>query len=368
MKLLIRACVLATACHTLAEASLAQLRYLVVSSPTDHNIYYAPLPTLHDLTKSPEDRPELTPTVLINGDEKCTGETCDDDSNLGLRSPKGIAVFQSANASVLYVSDTDAENIYAYDLSTSMQHGTLTVGPQRRVVEGVAGGASWITVDGLGNLFFTVGANAQIEMVPMQDLFTGKPVGSTVLYAQDKATVSRPGGLASDNYFLYWANQDAGETAGTVVRAYESKARADSQSSGAFPKQLAANAAAASSVCLARDTVFYTGVSQSLFAVKRDGGAIAEVSHGFNAPRGCIYDLEGTIYVADSADNRVYSLPGNFGSLRAVRRLTRVMEVEGPWSLAVVTGSMTHVYGGAARLTSASAALLAILFAMTTLI
>lgn len=267
---------------------------------------------------------------------------CPADSNLGLRSPKGLAVFQSQNASVLYVSDDEAQNIYAYDLQYSSSKrgvGTLSAGAQRRVCEGVQGGTPWLAVDGLGNLFFAAGESGQVQMISVADLFSGNPATPKVLYASDQATVSTPGGIATDNYFVYWTNQDAGESAGTVVRAYETVPANPATASTTYPKQLAANAAAAVSVCLARDVVFYTGITTSLFAVKRDGGSIAEVSNKFGQPRGCIYDTEGTLYVTDG-DGSIYSLPANFVTLRVVRRLTKVMTVNDPWQPAIFSAGI----------------------------
>merc|ERR1719198_1728124 len=177
-------------------------------------------------------------------------------------------------------------------------------------------------------------------MIPVENLQAGNTSAEArkVLYAPDPAVdpnyVSKPGGIAADNYFVYWTNTDAGETKGTIVKAYENPQTAEA---GSFPAPIAGNAAMAKGVCLARGTVFYSGDTTSLFATKLAGGVIAEVSGAFQKPRGCAYDLMGSLYVADEQANAVYSLPGNMPQLRSVKHLSKVISVNQPNQIVILS-------------------------------
>lgn len=331
-------------CQALAKAGHNPTRFILVTSPGDRNVYYAKLPSFHELTKPVSNRSQIDAQKLIDGAaSKCEGAFCTEVSNQGLSSPQGLALYQDSTSAWVYVSDVEAENIYKYSLSMRYDEPTnafyLLVGDQERVSSGIPGGALWLSVDGLGNLFYTSGTNGQIEMISSENLKKNNVSESAreVLYkAADSTSVSQPGGIVADNFFVYWANRDAGETAGTIVKAYERK-KAESAD---YPKALTSNAAMASGVCLARDTVFYTADTESIFAVKQQGGAIAEVTSGFQKPRGCVYDNVGTLYVADEQANAIYSLPGNMPNLRAVKHITKVISVNQPQQLVIYSGAV----------------------------
>lgn len=328
-----------------AGASMRPSRFLLISSPRQRNIYYAQLPFIRELAKPRKDRRPVMASTLINGENsKCT-ILCDENSNKGLVQPQGLALHQSNGYSTLYVSDFDSEvdesNIYSYSVSVSeVAVGALTVGEQRRVIRSVPGQVGWLAVDSFGNLFFSASKAGQIEMVTKANLTDGGEVNSTVLYgpAGTPPQVKGPAGLAADNFYVYWANKDGDASSGTVVRAPE---RAEALES--FPPAPLASSsdlyeALAQNVCLARDNLFFTGETKSLFATKTGGGTMAEISHDFNAPRGCAYDLESSLYVADELESGVFSLPANMGTLRPVKSKWKVVSVPEPDQIAVMIG------------------------------
>jgi len=334
-------------------------RFILVSSPSQQKILYGDMQTFQELSRPATERTPKETRELVNG-AACTipdGPTCAAHRGEGLSAPQGIALYQDVLRSVLYVSDTVSSdgNIYKYDLVSNFDATTnsfyLRAGPQIRVASGIAGGAQWLAVDGVGNLFFTTGSfgstAGQVQTISAASLRTLNgtsplpPSAISVLYTPDDdgATISQPGGIAADNFYLYWTNQDAGETAGSVVQAWEHKhlhVQPDEVTDApAFPRALAANVALANGVCLARDTVFYTGDTTALFAVKTGGNAIALVSEAFTKPKGCVYDSIGTLYVADAEANMIYSLPANMPRLRMVRHITPVFSVQGPAQVAI---------------------------------
>mmetsp|Transcript_93756 Transcript_93756/g.264730 ORF Transcript_93756/g.264730 Transcript_93756/m.264730 type:complete len:426 (-) Transcript_93756:61-1338(-) len=330
-------------------------RFLFISSPSTHNVYYALLPSFHFFTLPPGERPDPPRArVLIDGGaSRCRGSSCSESSDKGLRSPQGLALHQGPDGVVLYVSDVEAGNIYAYEIAGGGDERALTeaasapkgstdggpgaglqVGAQRLVCDGIDGGAQWLTVDGQGNLFYTA-QDGSVGMIKASDISSGNGDPSTpvTLFASaNSETVSSPAGVATDGLHLYWANQRGGGSAGTLVKALE---QPDLQQQ---PRVIAANGAGAVGVCIARDTIFYTSDSQSLFAVKAAGGAIAEVSRSFHEPRGCAYDGENTLFVVDSAEDMVFSLPV-VSRLRAVRHSVSVASVVSPSEVVVFSAT-----------------------------
>lgn len=320
-------------------------RFIFASSPVTHNVVWAELPTFHDLTTPSAERAVKSENILIDGQaSKCSGAFCTETSDQGLRTPQGLAVYHGDGEwATLYVSDTEAQNIYSYHLTvtdavSALSSATPSVSNQVKVAEGVT--AIGLAVDGYGNLFYTT-TDGKVAMLGAQNMTDAATAGTRpeaqVLYqgGTDEA-VAGPGGIAADNFYLYWANQQGGETSGSVARAPERKAAAQSHPPAAVTQMTDQYQVVAQNVCLARDTVFFTGETSSLFAVKTTGGAIAEVNQNFTKPHGCVYDEESTLYVADEGANAIFALPANFVNLRTVSQVSKFMNANGPSQLAVL--------------------------------
>jgi len=325
-------------------AGKVRYAYVVITSPSTHNVLSIATPSVHSMSLTAatrEDPPAAT--VLIDGAASaCTGESCNQDSDRGLKSPRGLALCQGVDDSTLFVSDDDADNIYAYELAGGGEDllskvTALTVGRQRLIRESVGGKVSGMSCDGRGNLYFTVDSG-KIQMLKAVDLATGTKLTPVDLYSSDSFdTVSGPSGIAADGFHVFWANEAGGGSSGSVTSAPVTPGT---------PASIAGNGAGALGVCLARRNVYYTAESRSLFAVKQSGGSIAEVSQNFKKPRGCAYDGESSLYVADEEANAVYSIPA-VASLRAVRHLHKVATVEAPSQVAVYTPGGGALHGAA---------------------
>jgi len=280
-----------------------------------------------------------------------------------LQQPRALAVHEgeSETEATLYVADTKAECIYAYTLRKADVGGWLTATSQRRVLADVVAGG--LAVDGVGNLFYTIAESGQVNMLSSDYLHQvtsavaagdepPKPRTVPLYGASSKgssgASVVEPMGIASDNFFVYWANHGGDEATGVLVKAPDAVGEEAAEFATSL-QPLAANTDlyqdVASHVCLARDTLFFTGDTPSLFAVKATGGTIAEIAQNFSQPAGCVYDRMSTLYVADSGRDTVYSLAANFAGLRAVRYLTTAVHVPGADSLALF-GAATPRSGG----------------------
>lgn len=399
-------------------------KYLIATQPDQAKVVYTQLWTFDELALPSSQRPVLTPRTLIDGvTSACQGgvTVCDETSDQGLRRPDAVAVFHAAAGSVLYVADVQAEKLFAYDLSVSGVIDVLSplapslrVGAQRVIRQDITGGVKGVAVDGMGNVFFS-SAN-QVSMIRADQLHRGREAPAVVLYqgadattaaaaaaaaaapatpalllqtgrarrlqqpapaavapAADPAAVtaptgspSSPGALVVDNFFVYWVNGAEGTTdgVGTIVKGYERERPHGAGIPSGYPMNLAMNSPTASGICLARDNVFYT-VPQAtalpmVYGVKTNAGAIAEITRGVTDPRGCAWDGDGAIYVADHGANAIISMPSAFGSLRTVEQTERIMEVIGPGQLAVYLPSSGAAGSGAALILAVFAVLFSV--------
>jgi len=345
-------------------------KFLIISSPADSNVYYYKMPGFQEaaLDKDPMKPPTkaVANITLINGvTSKCLGTSCPVDADRGLQTPQGIALHKAMVSDrhgedtwerwwhgdsgtvhvLLYVSDCGAQTIYRYQLSTfqDVDGYTLQAGKQVSVAENVPGGARWITLDGRGNLFFSVEEASEIWMIAAADLRPDAqlPTRPRKLYTAHNSAgaLSHPGGIIADNFFLYWTNKELGQVAGSVVAGFE-RPKKGVFTKLPYPKKLAMHEDRIFGVCQANDNLFFTDENTNLFAVKKTGGAIAVVSTELKTPRGCTWDGDGTIFVADRVGNAIYSLPSNFGALRGVKSLRKVVNVNQPCQVQVlVTGA-----------------------------
>jgi hypothetical protein len=283
--------------------------------------------------------------ILIDGTLKCKGTKCTENSNQGLRLPQGIALWHGGKSRRLFVSDCEAKNIYRYELTVvpaqTGQAPLIHAGTQIAVLRNVPGGARWLTTDGRGNLFFSVEEKNEIQMISSEYL-NGDPgtAVAKVLYTQaGNPAVSGPGGIVADNFYVYWTNKADGQAFGTVVKGYERTKPGSNLFMSKFPQVLAQNLDRAFGICQVKDILYFTHADQTLYAVNKHGGAIAEVSAEFQQPRGCSWDGDGGLYVADKKANAIYRLPANFQELRVVKHITKVVDVDGPCQVLILTAA-----------------------------
>lgn len=282
-------------------------KYLIVSAPKLHKVMY--------IKMTPGE--ELRAVPLIDS---------------GVTSPQGLAVDQKRQ--MLYVADPDLRKILSYELR--FVNGVLmTEGAPRVAAQNVE--ARWCAVDGVGNLFFTDELTNLIQRVNVEDL-QGSTAGTPqIIYDGAVVTeVNRPGGIAVDNFHVFWSNKEVGTQVGSVVKGLEQP--------GASPTsvaQIAKNTVKSYGVCLSQNNVYYTDSQKFLFGVKKNGGAIATVSDKLVGPRGCAYDGDGTVYVSDKTAGAIFSFPGNMHSLSPAT-LTKVTDFDDAFGLVVVQQNQNH--------------------------
>lgn len=340
-------CLALATCLAPVAAYEADPRFIFVSSPSKRKIYYAPLPSLTELAKHPDDRLVPAATMLIDGSVKPSsgGVLGLEAPATPLETPEGLAVWHGKDKAVLYVADTAAKKIFAYQITASLA-GAPVAGVQQLVAKDIEGVTS-LALDGFGNLYFTtnngrVGTLSSEKLLP---LTADKPTVTILYTSESTKTVSTPFGLAADNFNVYWSNQANGQQNGAIVKAFERNVAALKTKYPQYPMPLSKTMTKAMGVCVAKSNVFFTGVAQTLYGVKTTGGSISEVSRSFEEPRGCAFDGENTLYVADAKTGSISSLPANFITLPAapLKKLQKVATVEAPSAVAVFTCSFAYV-------------------------
>lgn len=291
-------------------ASYGELnKYLIVSSAQTHQVAYAPLPQ-----EAPPGQAQLK--VLIS---------------TGLTYPQGLAVDPWRRN--LYVADPSLNKLVYYVLDPYSEE-TLYVGAQQVAAKGVE--VRWVSVDNLGNVYFTVENTQSIMRITAQNIDAGITVPEALFQAPNNGMVSAPGGIAIDNYFAYWTNKLNPTTAGTLVRSLHGPASTTTE--------LANINAKCYGVCMAINNVFFTAEQGNLYGLSRLGGTEpVTVSEAFEEPRGCSWDGANTVYVADKKKNAVYSFPANMPSLREHMPIALTANMEGAYGVAVFTVSQSVV-------------------------
>jgi hypothetical protein len=245
-------------------------RFLIISSPSKQLIQYKELPS-----------GIVQPLV----DAKVS-------------TPEGMVV----QGNVLFIADPTQECITAFTLR--VHDGHLIAQNMRKVVTGIR--AHWVTYGGSSDgLLYSDQDASLIDQLP-----AGKKAPVNLYTGGSTKAVSGPSGVAgaAGSSIVYWTNTVSGTSKGSVV--------AGDITTGATTT-LASNIDLAHGVCVSQNNVFFTADAKSMYAVKRSGGAVVEVASAFGKPRGCVYDGDGTVYVADKLHGKVYALPANMENLMA---------------------------------------------------
>jgi len=301
-----------------------------------------------------------------------------------IKEPRGLAV--DSLRKILYVVDGNAGSPKLY--AARMYHtkdGNVACELPKLVALGLT--SNWVTVDFRGKVFFV--ASNQILSIPVSVVThkldgatliadaTATPVdeapveadkvkeetgkaeaeGPSVVYDGGKVTgVSMPIGLAVDGYRMFWSNGENGKQDGSIVQGVENPLGSDKVN------KLATNIPLAHGVCITSSRVYYTDEENNVFSTKVNGGEVTTVTDKLQKPRGCAFDGDGTVFVADQGDNKIVSFAGAGADL-GPRRLTLSLVVQEPFGLAVLHGSEAY-NNGAPRSAALVVAIVASLVAL----
>lgn len=290
----------------------------------------------------------------------------------GLREPCGLAVDHTRQR--LYVADPKAHKVFMYKLYFGSQGVSVRQDKQYIAAHGMT--PRWVAVDDKGTMFATDEARSFVAEVDAETLsYLGRddaPVGAVQpkfakLYAgSDTRQVDRPGGIAVDGNNLFWGNRHRGNPYGSILMAPEDP---DARLSRGVPRMihsLSRNVAKVYGVCAAPNLVFYTGGARMVYGAKPasyQGRPSATVMlNDYAMPRGCVWDGDGTVFLADKGGNVVWSFPSSEHSF-GLTQATKLFSVDDPYGVAVfrpnlAMNAMGFLRGGAAQVAPALASLL----------
>mmetsp|Transcript_60362 Transcript_60362/g.143849 ORF Transcript_60362/g.143849 Transcript_60362/m.143849 type:complete len:326 (+) Transcript_60362:66-1043(+) len=252
----------------------------------------------------------------------------------GLEKPQGLAVDDFRG--YLYVADPGLHSLVRFRLH--MDGDALRAGKRENLIDGVE--VRWVAVDGLGNVFFSDEENHQIVKIPIE-LLEGKTSSenatATVLYDGSRSNkVSAPGGVAVDNYHIYWVNKFDGAELGTLMSGSEMGLSAPRGNIST----LTANAQKCYGVCTLKGNIFFTDEVHNLYGYSRRTGKVSTVTKSLLEGRGCASDGVGTVFVADKTANAVLRLPGTDPAMISSKSVRKAVDFEGAYGVAVYTTAL----------------------------
>jgi hypothetical protein len=333
--------------------------YLFISSPSTSSIYASRL-----LTTSEQARNAPMTAEKLPGSET-------------IKEPKGLAV-DSTRKIIFVVDGSSARTLHAGRLY--LDHiGTIRMEGTTKIAESLS--SDWVAVDYTGKVFFI--ANNQLwsmaqsvvsdrldggdgtgnstkpskpSYVPIEAK-TGEPTIFKLLYDGGNVPgVNMPQGLAVDGYRLFWSNGQNGQQDGTVVQGLQDPLGNTKVTS------LATNLPLAHGVCVTTTRLFYSDEENKVFTTKLNGGPFAMITEKLKKPRGCAFDGDGTVFVADWGDNKIVSFAGAAMNLGPRRISLALSGITDPFGLAVLQGDRNAgvMQSGALRTTAAMSAGIAV--------
>lgn len=291
-------------------------KYLFISSPVDEKVSFARLPAAKPMFGRSAPK-----WVVENLVQLPLGE-----------SPAGLAVDQKRQ--ILYVAVPAKMVVKGYYIQ--FQDGKAQVkGDSFVAVKDVK--TWWVACDGVGSVFVTDEEGGQILKVPARDLVNHNSTAKVIYDKDTILKVSNPAGIAVDNFHAYWGNKALGTQQGSVVKAFEEPVNEEPNPESV--RSIATNLDQVHGVCLVHDIVFFSAPETSLYATDKKGLAEATVvDNSFHSPRGCSWDGDGTVFVADYGANAVLSFAGNMNTPDTAR-VSKLVDVKAPFDVAVMSGA-----------------------------
>jgi len=307
-----------------AWAAQAESRagYLFVTSPVNKTIFYSKL-----LTAGQESRNDaMLIKKLYEGKE--------------LEHPLGLAV--DSSRSILYVADGKRREVLGFRVyEDSVYAGSLSFDGPYTVMSDIS--AHWLSVNSVGSLFVSDPKQGRILTISAESLKARLDGGefkedAKDIYSQENdAPVRFPQGVAANGRELFWANGQHGQEVGAVVRGLEDIGKSLAQET---TEALSKDSESAFGMCLTSSRLYYTAREHSMYSVRADGvGRRVTVSDRLQEPRGCAYDGDGTVFVADRKAGRVFAFAGAEPNLAGSRIMSPALEVGDAYGVAVLVMS-----------------------------
>lgn len=268
----------------------------------------------------------------------------------GLKEPCGIAIDHTRQR--LYVADPKNHKVFMYKLAIGRE-GDIVVDEDDQHVAVQDLTARWIAIDEKGNLFCTDEARSFIAEVKDHELEKLGEMDSdkdevrpkfVKLYTGDRTKqVDRPGGIAVDGQHIYWGNRARGRPYGSLLSASEDPAAQISRGVPGMVQALSKNVDKVYGVCASPSLVFYTGGARTVYGAKQGSyklrGTTTVMLDNFAVPRGCVWDGDGTVFLADKGGDAIWSFPSTLHGAGKVQA-HKLFEVQDPYGVAVFRPSL----------------------------
>jgi len=306
---------------TWAAQAESRAGYLFVTSPANKTIFYSKL-----LTAGQESRNDpMMIKKLYEGKE--------------LERPLGLAVDSSRG--ILYVADAAKREVLGFRVyEDSVYAGSLSFDGPTTVMSDIS--AHWLSVNSVGSLFVSDPKQGRILSISAESLKARldgefKEDAKDIYSQENDAPVRFPQGVAANGRELFWANGQHGQEVGAVVRGLEDIGKSLAQET---TEALSKDSESAFGMCLTSSRLYYTSREHSLYSLRADGvGRRVTVSNRLQEPRGCAYDGDGTVFVADRKAGRVFSFAGAEPNLAGSRIMSPALEVGDAYGVAVLITS-----------------------------
>jgi len=281
----------------------------------------------------------------------------------GLTKPLGLAFDRQRQH--LFVADAESQKVFMYKLVVD-QGNLVTDGLQYVAMSGFV--PRWVAVDGAGTLYASNEAHSQILKVTLPDIEKSNSVAEVVYQGSEEMPgVSSPGGVAVDGARVFWGNKAEGNTVGSVVKG---GVLPDPTNPDASVSALAKNTPTAIGVCADQNNVFYSTTDKFLYGVKKkatiDAPSAVTVADTLTSPRGCAWDGDGTVYVADKGGNALFAFPCEMQTL-GIADMKNLVTIEDPFGIAVYAGRPLRP-GGSFLWSGAWRSSVALSFALVTIL
>jgi len=272
----------------------------------------------------------------------------------GLREPSGLAVDHDRQR--LYVADPKSHKVFMYKLYIDGNGLSVREDEQYVAVHDVT--PRWVAVDDKGSLFATDEGRSFIAEVDASELARLGQQDASIddvrpqfhkLYMNEKTKqVDRPGGIAVDGNNVYWGNRARGRPYGSLLSAPEDPESRISKGVPDMIQALSKNVDKVYGVCASPNVVFYTGGSRAVYGAK-PGSYQARASttvllDDYAAPRGCVWDGDGTVLLADKGGDAIWSFPSSMHGLGLVQA-TKLFHVSDPYGVAVYRPALNDQVG-----------------------
>lgn len=229
----------------------------------------------------------------------------------------------------IFVADPPRNKVFWYHVDvteTDMGKRLMTNGIQHVAVEGYE--VNWMSVNGVGDLYFT-GKQAvtppqssyeAVFRVELSQLTAGDSLSPTEVYSRPNSgspdpKVWMPSGITVDSFFIYWGNQERGNTHGSVVKG--SRLNLAPQKGRPQKKILTTLTSQNSEVrgMTSTGTLLFYLTPEGVWGIPKTGSVASLVSSPPTKegsvwdPRSITFDGFSTAYFTDNKAGKIYSLP-----------------------------------------------------------